>query len=173
MFARLLNNCLTGWAENYAVLIEAQAAFREHMCTADNVYVLHGLMTHLLNNNRQLYCSFIDFSKAFDYVVRDILWFKLIKYGVKGKMLDIIMSMYENIKSRVKLNNKLSQEFSCMTGVRQGECLSPILFALYVNDLEQELITRDADDIDTGLLKFFLLLYEDDIVIFSESASGL
>ena len=49
-------------------------------------------------------------------------------------MLDIIMSMYKNIKSRVKLDNKLSQEFSCMTGVRQGECLIPILFALYLND---------------------------------------
>ena len=141
--------------------------------TADNIYVLHGLTTHLLNNNKQLYCSFIDFSKAFDYVVRDILWFKLIKYGVRGKMLDIIMSMYKNIKSRVKLDNKLSQEFSCMTGVRQGECLSPILFALYLNDLEQELITRGADGVDTGLLKLFLLLYADDIIIFSESASGL
>ena len=99
LFSRLLNNGLTGWAENYAVLIEAQAGFREHMCTADNIYVLH---------NKQLYCSLIDFSKAFDYVVRDILWFKLIKYGVRGKMLDIIMSMYKNIKSRVKLDNKLS-----------------------------------------------------------------
>ena len=164
---------MTGWAENYAVLIEAQAGFREHMCTADNIYVLHGLTTHLLNNNKQLYCSFIDFSKAFDYVVRDILWFKLIKYGVRGKLLDIIMSMYKNIKARVQLDNKLSQEFSCMTGVRQGECLSPILFALYLNNLEQELITRGADGVDTGLLKLFLLLYADDIIIFFESASGL
>ena len=88
-------------------------------------------------------------------------------------MLDIIMSMYKNVESRVKLDNKLSQEFLCMTGVRQGECLSPIHFALYLNDLEQELITRGADVVDTGLLKLFLLLYADDIIIFSESASGL
>ena len=53
LFSRLLNNRLTGWAENYAVLIEAQAGFRENMCTADNNYVLHGLTTHLLNNNKQ------------------------------------------------------------------------------------------------------------------------
>ena len=143
------------------------------MCTVDNIYVLHGLTTHLLNNNKQFYCSFIDFSKASDYIVRDILLFKLIKYAVRGKMLDISMSMYKNIKSRVKLDNKLSQEFSYMTGVRQGECLSPILFALYLNDLEQEFITRGADGVDSGLLKLFLLLYAYDIIIFSESASGL
>ena len=39
LFTRLLNNRLRSWAENYAVLIEAQAGFREHMYTADNIYV--------------------------------------------------------------------------------------------------------------------------------------
>ena len=136
------------------------------MCTTDNIFVLHGLITHSLNNNRKLFCSFIDFSKAFDYVVRDVLWFKLLQFGVRGKMLDIIVSMYENVKSQVKINNRLSESFSCMTGVRQGECLSPFLFAIYLNDIEQEFITKGADGVDTGFLKLFLLLYADDIVIF-------
>ena len=173
LFTRLLNNRLTDWAETYSVFIEAQAGFRENMSTVDNIFVLHGLITHFLNNSKRLFCSFIDFSKAFDYVVRDILWFKLIQYGVRGKILDIIVSMYRDIKSKVKLNNKLSDEFSCMTGVRQGECLSPILFAMYANDIEQEFITKGADGVDIGFLKLFLLLYADDIVIFSESADGL
>ena len=46
------------------------------MSLVDNIFVLHGLITHFLNNDKQLFCSFIDFSKAFDYVVRDILWFR-------------------------------------------------------------------------------------------------
>ena len=41
-------------------------------------------------------------------------------------------------------------------------------FALYLNDLELELITKDTDRGDTGLLNFYLLLYADDIIIFSE-----
>lgn len=173
LFTRILNNRLTTWAETYYVYIEAQSGFREHMCTSDNIFVLHGLITHFLNDNKKLFCSFIDFSKAFDYVVRDILWFKLLKYGIRGKILDVIVSMYKNVKSKVKFNNELSEEFSCMTGVRQGECLSPILFAMYVNDIEQEFITKGADGVNIGYLKLFLLLYADDIVIFSESAEGL
>ena len=55
------------------------------------LFVLHGLITQFRNNSKQLLCSFIDISEAFDYVVRDILWFKLIKHGVKGKLLDIIV----------------------------------------------------------------------------------
>ena len=137
----LIKDLLIG-LKHIPFFIEAKAGFRENMSTVDNIFVLHGLITHFINNGKQLFCSFIDFSKAFDYVVRDILWFKLIKYGVRGKILDIIASMYRDVKFKVKLNNKLSDEFSCMTGFRHGECLSPILFAMYVNDIEEEFITK-------------------------------
>ena len=66
----------------YQVYIEAQAGFRKFMSTVDNVFVLHGLIIHMLNGGKRFYCAFIDFTKAFDYVVRDILWYKLIKLGV-------------------------------------------------------------------------------------------
>ena len=49
--------------------------------------------------------------------------------------------MYENIKSRVKCNNEISDDFSCFLGVRQGECLSPLLSAMFVNDIEFFLCT--------------------------------
>ena len=87
--------------------------------------------------------------------------------------MDIIVSMYRNVKSKVKYNNCLSEEFTCGTGVRQSKCLSPFLFAIYVNDIEEEFILREADRIDVGFLKLFLLLHADDIVIFSESVTGL
>lgn len=51
--------------------------------------------------------------------MRDIIWYKLIKLGVRGKMLDIIKSMYENVRSRVKYNNTLSDDFICLLGVTQ------------------------------------------------------
>ena len=52
--------------------------------------------------------SFIDFSKAFDYVVRSNLWHKLIRLGFRGNLLNVLRSMYECIKSRVKVSNSLS-----------------------------------------------------------------
>ena len=97
LFTCILNNRLNDWAENYNIYIEAQARFRKNMSTSDNVFVLNSLITHLLNKNGKLYCAFVDFTKAFDLVVRNILWYKLIKVGVRGKMLDILMSMYSNV----------------------------------------------------------------------------
>ena len=94
LFTRVINNRLNEWAENYSVLIEAQAGFRIHMSTVDNIVVLHGLISHILNQGKRLFCAFIDFTKAFDYIVRDNLWYKLIKVGLRGKLLYIIKSMY-------------------------------------------------------------------------------
>ena len=84
LFTRILNNRLSEWAENYHVLIEAQAGFRPGMSTIDNVFVMHGLLSHILNQGDKLYCAFVDYTKAFDYIVRENLWYKMIKYGLRG-----------------------------------------------------------------------------------------
>ena len=98
------------------------------MSTADNVFVLHGIINLMLSSNKKLFCAFVDFTKAFDYVVRDIVWYKLIKLGIGGKILNIIMSMYKHVKSKVKLHNVVSEGFEFMLGIRQGECLSPFFY---------------------------------------------
>ena len=67
------------------IYIEAQAGFRANMSTADNVFVLHGMINHMLNSNKKLFCAFVDFTKAFDYVIRDIVWYKLIKMELAVK----------------------------------------------------------------------------------------
>ena len=108
------------------------------------------------------------------WLYRDILWYKLIKCGVSGKFLNVIISMYEHVKSRVKLENVLSNNFECFLGIRQGECLSLFfLFSMYVNDLEEEFRLNGLDGVDIGYLKLLLLLYANDITLFSETEEGL
>ena len=83
------------------------------------------------------------------------------------------MSMYKCVKSKVKVNNDISIGFECNLGVRQGECLSSFLFAMYVNDLEHAFQLKGGEGIDIGMLKLFLLLYAADITIFASSAEEL
>ena len=113
------------------------------------------------------------FTKVFDYGVRDVIWYKLIRLGVRGKILNVIMSMYKRVKSKVKVNNDISIGFECNLGVGQGKCLSLFLFAMYVNDLEHEFQLKGGEGIDIGMLKIFLLLYADDKTIFASSAEEL
>ena len=143
------------------------------MGTIDNIFILHGLIKHFINESKRLYVAFIDFTKAFDYVVRDNLWLKLIKFGVRGKILNVIQSMYGSVKSMVKYNNSLSDDFEYYLGVRQDECLSPFLFSMYLNDIEETFIRGKFQGIEIGMLKLCLLLYADDIVILADNENML
>ena len=69
---------------------------------------------------------------------------KLVSQGIKhaSKLLSAIKNIYSNIKSCIIVNGRRSPYFSSMMGVRQGENLSPLLFSLYVNDLEQFLSNK-------------------------------
>jgi len=64
--------------------------------------------------------------------------------------------MYNNVKSRVKFMNELSDSFHCNLGVKQGECLSPFLFAMFLNDIEDVFVQNGVDGIELHIcLKCF------------------
>ena len=82
--------------------------------------------------------------------------------------------MYNVVKSKIKFNNEISHDsFTCYLGVRQGESLSPFLFSMYLNDIEEHFMLNKFEGVNLGMLKLFLLLYADDIVLFAESEAGL
>ena len=81
--------------------------------------------------------------------------------------------MYKHIKSRVKLNCSITMGLNCELSVRQEECLSPFPFAMYLNDLEDEFYLKGSTGVDIGMLKLFLLLSADDIIIFGNTAQEL
>ena len=81
--------------------------------------------------------------------------------------------MYESVKSRVKFCGKIGNEYFCSLGVRQGECLSPLLFSLFLNDIEEQFSHSGVEGLDLDLFKIFMLLYADDIVVFANNAEQL
>ena len=105
-----------------------------HHSTRDHILLLHSIIDFIFSENvrSKLYCTFVDFRKAFDYIIRDNLWYKLLTQGIRGKMFCIIKNMYDQVKSSVQNNIELSDCFDCYRGVRQGEILSPFLFSMYV-----------------------------------------
>lgn len=177
LFTSVLNDRLTKFLNNNEILQENQAGFRKGYETTDHIFVLNSLLEILKSKKQKLYCAFIDFSQAFDSVWRVGLWRKLLFNSVDGKFFRIVSNMYENIKSCIKLNNDASSFFASECGVRQGENLSPMLFALYLNDLESFLLSGGVETLDFELqtdelnlfLKILLLLYADDTVIVSNN----
>ena len=81
------------------------------------------------------FATFIDFSKAFDGVDRKMLLYKLLHSGIDGKLYFIIKALYTLTESCVCVNGVYTDWFLTTMGVRQGDSLSPTLFALFINDL--------------------------------------
>ena len=87
-------------------------------------------------------------------------------------MFEIIRSLYTCLKTTIVNNGEKSDAFYCQLGVRQGECLSPFLFAMYINDMEEKLSNEGAG-VKIEDMRILLLFYADDCVIFSETPQGL
>ena len=154
-------------------MTDAQFGFKPGYSTVDAVFALHSIIADFLSRKKKLYCCFVDYQKAFDSIDHLKLWRRLVKHGVRGKLLNVIKSMYSQIKSCVKFNGQYSEFYNCYKGLVQGEALSPLIFSLFINDVETDLLQNNIQPLEINEINIFLLMYADDTVLVAESAEGL
>ena len=179
LFTSVLNKRLTNYIETNNLLNQNQAGFRSGFSCQDHIFTLYSLVEILKARRKKLFCAYVDFSAAFDRVHRASLWQNVLNHNINGKIFQVIYNMYSNIKSCVSLQGSFSAYFDCQNGVRQGENLSPLLFALFLNDMQSYIESNGGlgielnDDRDILWLKLLILLYADDTVILSDTAENL
>ena len=140
------------------------------------INVICTVCTIIRNRKRQklpTYACFVDISQAFDSIKHNLLWFKLVHHGVRGKFYHILRSLYSSIECSVRVPGLGNTDwFSVLCGVRQGDNLSPTLFALYVNDLIQEIKGLNAG-IQIDEHNISVLAYADDLVLIANTEQDL
>ena len=130
LFTARLNCRLSCYVEDH-IMGQEQAGFREGYSTIDHIFDLQLIVELYQSVHKRVYCAFIDYRKAFDSINRPLLWHKLLSYNINRKLLNVVKNMYDKAKSCVKIDNLYSDYFPCNIGVRQGDNLSPLLFALF------------------------------------------
>ncbi|KAL9978039.1 hypothetical protein ACROYT_G015516 [Oculina patagonica] len=174
LFTSILQNRLNKFIEQHDVLNPEQFGFRPNSRTTDSLFIFQQLLHKYTKQHKKLYVGFIDYEKAFDSVWQSGMIHKLQTYGIQGKFLNVIKSMYSSIRSCVKINqNALTELFSCNKGIRQGDGLSPVLFSLFMNDLPQYLKQSKSPGVMLGNRTINCLMYADDLLIISPSPEGL
>jgi len=148
-----------------------QFGFMKDSRTTDNIFILNTMIECQKARSKPLWVCFVDFTKAFDYVNRIALYYKLIQRGVNGKILKIIMDMYSKAKCRVKWQGKVGEELNSEYGVLQGGMMSPRLFTEYLSDMENYLDKSDGVKVGNECMNY--LLYADDMVLCLETSVGL
>jgi len=110
-------------------------------------------VTKELDEGNSVDLIYLDFAKAFDKVPYNRLFKKLKAHGIGGKILNWIENWLNNRRQRVCIDGEYSEWAEVTSGVPQGSVLGPILFIIYINDLDSNVISKVdkfADDSKLG-----------------------
>ena len=156
LFEKIVFKYLYNYLISNALLTDNQSGFRPGDSTINQLISLVNDIHKSFDNRKSLEVRsvFLDISKAFDKVWHEGLIFKLEQNGISGSLLNLFNNYLSNRKQRVVLNGEVSSFFEIESGVPQGSVLGPLLFLIYINDLENNIISN---------VKFFA----DDTMIFS------
>ncbi|KAK3557295.1 hypothetical protein QTP70_026684, partial [Hemibagrus guttatus] len=140
-------------------ICEQQYGFMPRKSTTDAIFALRILMEKYRDGQRELHCLFLDLEKAYDRVPREELWYCMRKSGVAEKYVRVVQDMYERSRTVVRCAVGQTEEFKVEVGLHQGSALSPILFAIVMDHLSEEVRQESP----------WTMMFADDIVICSES----
>ena len=172
LYSKVLNARLTKVVEQHNLLGEVQNGFRKERSGSDNSFILDTILWKAKATKSKVHMAFLDISKAYDSVNRSILWSRLSSMGFNGTFLSTLRSLYNDDSVDCMVNGLLTSPIFLRRGLRQGCSLSPMLFALYISDIGNDL-TSSSIGFKLGDVTISGLLFADDIVVVAKTADGL
>ena len=145
----------SNFLEHNQLLNEKQGGFRKGRSTISTVTTFTDDILLGINEKEFTVASFIDLRKAFDTINHKILLKKLPFFVLGNHAIGWIENYLTNRKQKCTVNGRSSREGLIRCGVPQGSILGPLLFLLYINDIDKDLIHSKV------------LLYADDTVLYS------
>ena len=150
IFERIIRDQLVAFLEEHNLLCRNQHGFMKgRSCLTQLLLHIDTILNNMLEN-KDTDVIYLDFAKAFDKVDHQILLKKLHGFGVRGKLLTWLNCYLSNRQQTVVIDGNHSYPAKVISGVPQGTVLGPILFILYLNDLQScikhSVISSFADD---------------------------
>jgi exonuclease III len=132
---RAVHVSLYAYLERNNLIEDTQSGFRKSFSTSTALLKLYDDFVGNIDKGKYTVATLIDLRKAFDTVNHKILVSKLGAYGITGNMIDWFRSYLNTRRQRVSINGILSDPLVIETGVPQGSILGPLLFILFINDM--------------------------------------
>lgn len=180
VFTKIIGKHIQGWTEETGQLSEMQNGFRNDRRGDDNLFILTSAIELARAQKKGLIGVFLDATKAYDRIDRRRLWRTLRERGMSPELIELIQLLYEDNNVVLKHGGYASERVSLNVGLKQGCPLSPILFSLYIGDLENQLLDSDlgfkcpikGNYWNTKEKKYFRipgLLFADDLLLLTNS----
>ena len=144
LLERLIKDHLVDFLVKNKLINPSQHGFSKARSCLTNMFLED--VTKWVDEGSPVDIIYLVFKKAFDKVPHQRLLLKLKAHGIGNGMINWIEKLLIDRRQRVVVDGEVSNWKSVLTGVPQGSVLGPILFLLYINDLD--------DDITSKVLKF-------------------
>ena len=162
LMERMINRRLVWYLERNSTLMDEQAGFRQFRSTEDQITYIAQIIEDGYQRQQHTAIVWVDMEKAFDKVWKQGLTLQLVQAGVSHNMLEWIRQYLSQRTGRVNLQGKLSRQAIFKDGVPQGGVLSPTLFLVFLNSI-QDILNRHVK----------AAIYADDLaLICSEDSVG-
>ena len=116
---------------------EVQFGFMPGNGTTNALFLVRRLQEEHRVKNKRMYMCFVDLEKAFDRVPRRVVEWAMRKAGLPEILVKAVMSLYEGVETKFRVESGLSEEFSVKVGVHQGSVLSSSLFAMVIDEVTE------------------------------------
>ena len=118
----MINKRLNDYVEKIKMLPEAQNGFRAGRGTTDAMLVSRILSSLCKEKGLMLLKCFVDLTKAYDKVNRNILWLVLAREGVPQNLIGLIKALHVRAKAAVRIDGELAEPFLLLCRIEARGC---------------------------------------------------